>query len=184
MKSILMCAASLALAMTGAGCKKGGGAGDCAAAITKGVDAMTASGADRMKAAPPEMQAKMTEATAKLKGVITNRCTEDKWPAEVIDCYGAAQKREDLRACRAKLPAESAAKLQKEEMDVMMGAGFGGMRGPHGPGMGMGGGSGMGGPDHPDTLQGSGVPPAPPAQGTATAPPPPAMGSAAAGSAK
>ena len=83
----------------------------------------------------------MDDVGVKLKGVITNRCTEDKWSAEVVDCYAAAQKREDLRTCRAKLPPDSAAKLQKEEMDVMVGAGFGGMR-PHGMSMG---GSG----DHP-----------------------------------
>jgi hypothetical protein len=164
MKTILFCTA---LALLGCGGKKG--AGNCADAIGKGVDTMMAAGAKRMENAPPDQKAKMDEAAVKLKGVITNRCTEDKWSAEVVDCYASAQKREDLRNCRAKLPPDSAAKLQKEEMDVMAGAGFGGMR-PHGMGMG---GSG----DHPDSLQGN-VPP--PAEGTATAPPPPSMGSAVA----
>ena len=163
MKTILFCTA---LAVLGCGGKKG--AGNCADAIGKGVDTMMAAGAKRMENAPPDQKAKMDEAAIKLKGVITNRCTEDKWSAEVVDCYAAAQKREDLRSCRAKLPPDSAAKLQKEEMEVMVGAGFGGMR-PHGMGMG---GSG----DHPDSLQGN-VPA--PAEGSATAPPP-SMGSAVA----
>ncbi|MEO8846347.1 MAG: hypothetical protein ABI591_33300 [Kofleriaceae bacterium] len=159
MKTILFCTA---LTLLGCGSKKG--AGNCAEAIGKGVDTMMAAGAKRMENAPPEQKAKMEEAAVKLKGVITNRCTEDKWPAEVVDCYSTAQKREDLRNCRAKLPPESAAKLQKEEMEVMIGAGFGGMR-PHGMGAG---GSG----DHPESLQGNA-----PAMGSATAP---AMGSATA----
>lgn len=165
MKTILFCTA---LALLGCGSKKG--AGNCAEAIGKGVDTMMAAGAKRMENAPPEQKAKMDEAAVKLKGVITNRCTEDKWSSEVVDCYATAQKREDLRNCRTKLPPESAAKLQKEEMEVMIGAGFGGMR-PHGMGSGAG--------EHPEALQGN-VPPPPPAAGTATTPPPPAMGSATA----
>ncbi len=143
MKTILFCSALALL-----GCKKGSSASNCADAINKGVDTMMAAGAKRMENAPAEMKAKMDEAAVKLKGVITNRCTEDKWPAEVITCYASATKREDLRDCRAKLPQDQQAKLQSEEMQVMMGAGFGGMRphgmgGPGGPGMG---GPGMGGP--------------------------------------
>ena len=44
---------------------------------------MMAAGAKRMENAPPEMKAKMEEVAVKLKGVITNRCTEDKWSADV-----------------------------------------------------------------------------------------------------
>ena len=168
MKTILFCTA---LALLGCGSKKG--AGSCAESIGKGVDTMMAAGAKRMENAPPDQKAKMDEVAVKLKGVITNRCTEDKWSAEVVDCYANAKKREDLRNCRSKLPPESATKLQTEEQAVMMSAGFGGMR-PHGMGMGMGG-SG----EHPDTLQGN-VPPPPPAEGSATGP---TGGSAATGSA-
>jgi hypothetical protein len=137
---------------------------------------MMAAGAKNAENAPAEMKAKMDEAGVKLKGVMTNRCTEDKWSAEVIDCYGKAQKREDLRDCRTKLPQEQQAKLQSEMMQAMMGAGMGGMR-PHG----MGGPGGPGGAPAPD---GSGMqaPPAPAApavpEGSAMVPPPPA-GSAA-----
>ncbi len=129
----------------------------------------------------------MDEASGKLKGVFVKRCTEDKWPADVVDCYANAQKREDLRACRTKLPAESSQKLQKEEMEIMVGAGFGGR--PHGmggsgmeghpgmgaPGMGgpgMEGHPGMGAPTTPPDGSGMAPPPAP------TPPTPPAAGSA------
>src|SRR3954469_5697374 len=137
MKTILFCAA-LALV----GCKKGSSASSCADSITKGVDTMTAAGAKRMEGAPPEMKAKMEEAVVKLKGVITNRCTEDKWSADVIDCYAKAEKREDLKACRSKLPQDQQAKLQAEEIQVMMSSGVG-SRGHGAGGPGRGGGPGM-----------------------------------------
>ncbi|HET9992756.1 MAG TPA: hypothetical protein VFQ65_29680 [Kofleriaceae bacterium] len=126
MKAILFCSALALVA-----CKKGSSASSCADAINKGVDTMMAAGAKRMEGAPPEMKTKMEETAVKLKGVMTNRCTEDKWSADVIDCYSKAEKRADLRDCRAKLPQDQQAKLQSEETQVMMGAGFGGMR-PHG----------------------------------------------------
>ena len=144
MKAILFCSA---LALVGFGCKKGSSASSCADAINKGVDTMMAAGAKRMEGAPPDMKAKMEETAVKLKGVITNRCTEDKWSADVIDCYSKAQKRTDLRDCRNKLPEDQQQKLQAEEQAVMLGAGFGGMR-PHGD---------MGSGDHPP--MGSAVPP-------------------------
>jgi hypothetical protein len=158
MKAILFCSA---LALVGFGCKKGSSASSCADAINKGVDTMMAAGAKRMEGAPPDMKAKMDETAVKLKGVITNRCTEDKWPAEVIDCYSKAQKRTDLRDCRNKLPEDQQQKLQSEEQAVMLGAGFGGMR-PHGD---MGG-TGMA--DHPP--MGTAVPTAP-TDGSGMAPP-------------
>ncbi|MEO6771917.1 MAG: hypothetical protein ABI467_02715 [Kofleriaceae bacterium] len=132
MKAILFCSALALVA-----CKKGSSASSCTDAINKGVDTMMAAGAKRMEGAPAEMKAKMEETAVKLKGVMTNRCTEDKWSADVVDCYAKAQKRTDLRDCRSKLPADQQQKLQTEETQVMMGAGFGGMR-PHGQMMGSG----------------------------------------------
>jgi len=167
MKAILFCSA---LALVGVGCKKGSSASSCADAINKGVDTMMAAGAKRMEGAPPEMKAKMDEMAVKLKGVITNRCTEDKWSAEVIDCYSKAQKRTDLRDCRNKLPQDQQAKLQSEETSVMLGAGFGGGMRPHD----------MGGSGAPPVADGSGMAAPAPAGSAATLAP---AGSAA-GSAK
>src|SRR5258707_14752544 len=147
----------LVLALIGCGAKKDSGAGACSDAIAKGVDAMMAAGAKRMEAmgaAAADMKAKMDEAAVKLKGVITNRCTEDKWSSEVIDCYGKATSRDELKTCRAKLPPEQSAKLQAEEMEVMRSM-MGGM-GPRGMHGGMGG-PGMGGSGM--TPSGSAAPP-------------------------
>lgn len=156
MKSILFCCA---IALVGVGCKKGGGGGNCDS-VAKGVDNMTAAGSKRMENAPPEMKAKMEEAAGKMKGVLVKRCSEDKWSGDVVDCYANAQKREDLRACRTKLPAEQAQKLQQEEMQVMMGAGMG--MGGH-----MHGGMGSGAPAGSDM-----APPPAPTDGSGMAPPP------------
>ncbi len=146
-------------------CKKGGGGGDCADAIGPSIDKMTAAGAKRMEAAPPELKAKMDEAASKLKVAIINRCTTDKWSSEVVDCYKKSEKREDLAACRTKLPEDQATALRKDEMAVMASVGVGrGMMGGHGPG-------GPGGPGGPAPAGSGDVtgtpPPAPPAGGPA-----------------
>jgi hypothetical protein len=95
--------------------------------------------------------------TSKLKGVLVNRCTEDKWSAEIIDCTAKASSRDELKACQAKLPPEQAAKLQTEIIEVMRsGMGSMGMGRPHG-------------------MMGTTPPPA----GSDTAAPPPPAGSAA-----
>lgn len=178
MKTILFVITMSAVAAVGAGCSKKGGAGDCAGAVSKGVDTMMAAGQKRMESMPggmpADIKAKMDEASGKLKTVIANRCTEDKWSAEIIDCYNKAATREDLKACRAKLPPEQASKLQSEEMQVMSQMmGGGGMPGGHEHGMG-----GMHGGMQPSMSGGSG---APAADGSAAPAPAPATpGSAAA----
>ncbi|CAN5570343.1 hypothetical protein BH11MYX1_BH11MYX1_53220 [soil metagenome] len=175
MKTILVCAALALL-----GCKKGGAGSpsECAGAIGPSVDKMTAAGAKRMAAAnvAPELEARMAEAASKLKVAILNRCTTDHWPAEVLACYKKAENREDLSACRAKLPEDQAKALHTDELGVMTSIGVGrGMMGGHG---GMGG-PGSGGPAGSEVI--GTPPPSPPAGG-------PAAGSAsvpaAAGSAK
>lgn len=175
MKTMCTLAIGALLALSAlSGCsKKGGGADACGDSVAKGVDTMMAAGQKRMESSgsmAPEMKAKMDEAATKLKAAITARCTEDKWPAEVIDCYGKATSREDLKACRAKLPSDASQKLQADEMKVMMstmgGGGMGHMGGPHmgGPHMGgpeMGSGAPPAGSGAP-SMAGSGAPPIPP----------------------
>jgi len=180
-----------------AGCKKGGSAASqCSDAVSKGVDKMIAMRQQKLdeqgSAMPPELKARMEERAKKmgevagsLKQAITNRCTEDKWSADVIKCYGGAASMEELRKCRQMLPQDQQAKLQAEEMQVMMksmgggmGPGMGGMPPGHegmgGPGMGgmPPGHEGMGGP-------GMGGPPPAGSAGSAAAPAPAPAGSAA-----
>ena len=128
-----------------AGCKKGGSAAsNCSEAVGKGVDKMIAMRQQKLdeqgSALAPELKARMEERSKKmgevageLKTAITNRCTEDKWSADVIKCYGNAGSMEELRSCREKLPQDQQAKLKSDEMQVMMKV-MGGMGGP--PGMG------------------------------------------------
>lgn len=149
-----------------AGCKKGGSsASQCSDAIGKGVDKMISLRKAKLEQnpVPPELKAKMEERAKKmdemsgeLKQAITNRCTADKWSADVIKCYGDSTSMEEIRKCREKLPADQQAQLKNDEMAVMMKS-MGGMPGAHSMG-----GPGMGG---------------------APATPPPAAGSAAEGSA-
>src|SRR3569623_1194135 len=107
-----------------AGCKKSR-TSNCADAIGKGVDKMIAMRKDRLaaqgSAMPPELKAR--------KQAMTNRCTEDKWSADVIKCYGTATAMEEIRKCREMLPQDQQDKLKAEEMQVMMKT-MGGAGGP------------------------------------------------------
>ncbi len=171
-----------------AGCKKGGSAASqCSDAVGKGVDKMIAMRKQKLDEQgsnlPPELKARMDERSKKmgevataLKQAITNRCTEDKWPEDVIKCYDTAASMEELRACRQKLPADQQTKLQSEEMQVMMKTMGGGMGGPPGMGQMPPGHEGMGGPGM------GGMPPAP-GSAAASAPAGSAAAPAPAGSA-
>src|SRR5262249_4174571 len=99
-----------------AGCSKHAD-NQCAGAVGKGLDKMLS--LRWQGSAPPPA---IVEAMGKLKGVITNRCVEDKWSSEVIDCYAKSAGMADLRACRQKLPPDQQAKLQAEELQVMASA--------------------------------------------------------------
>ena len=148
---------ALALALSLFGCKKKSAASECSSAVSKGVDKMISMRKQRLDEQgsnlPPELKARMDERSKKmdevsgaLKQAMTNRCTEDKWSADVIKCYDSADSMEAIRSCRQKLPADQQQKLQAEEMQVMMKA----MGGPGGMG-GMPGHPNMGGmPGHPD----------------------------------
>jgi hypothetical protein len=118
----------IALALV-AGCSKKGGSDACADAVNKAVDQMMGRVAGGEM--PEEAKAAMKSRGDDLKKVIINRCTQDKWAPEVIDCYAKAASRPDIMACRAKLPPEQGRQLMQEEMQVMMSGGGMGMA-PHG----------------------------------------------------
>jgi hypothetical protein len=199
MKSTLVLALTLSLF---AGCKKGSSASSCSSAVSKGVDKMIAARRQKLDEQgsnlPPELKARMDERSkmmdevaGPLKQTMTNRCTEDKWSADVLKCYDAASSMEEIRACGKKLPAEQQQKLQADVMQVMMktmGGQPGGMGGMPGHPDGMGGDPMHGAPGGAPGQNGAppSVPPtegsAAPAAGSAAAPAP--AGSAAAGSAK
>jgi hypothetical protein len=104
----------LALVLVGCGSKPSQ-TSTCADAIGKGVDQLVGKRQADGGAVPPALAERMT----KLKQVLVNRCTEDKWSTEIMDCYAKAATREDFKACRSKLAPEAQAKLQMEEMAIM-----------------------------------------------------------------
>ena len=161
-----------------AGCKKGGSAASqCSDAVSKGVDKMIAMRKQKLDEQgsnlPPELKARMDERSKKmgevagpLKQTMTNRCTEDKWSADVLKCYDATSSMEEIRTCGHSLPADQQQTLQADVMQVMMKA-MGGQ-----PGMGgMPGHPNMGGPGMPGAPGGApdqnGAPPAVPPTGSA-----------------
>src|SRR6185436_9641465 len=122
-----------------------GGASACANAAAKGVASLSGG---------PEAGG----VKEKLQAIYTTRCTEDKWPAEVIQCFETAVGMQGLKTCRGKLSPELAAKVQAEIMGAMAGAaGMMGGRAPMGhpgtapagdpaAGAGAAGGNAPGGP--------------------------------------
>ncbi len=54
-----------------------------------------------------------------LRGALNTRCTEDKWPADVLGCLGTVKKREDIQACIGKLPKDLSDKATAEIMKTM-----------------------------------------------------------------
>ena len=68
---------------------------------------------------PAEQKTVMKDKGGKLQAVLQKRCVEDKWSADVIACYRAATSMNDMRGCRAKLPADQGQKVLSEEVGVM-----------------------------------------------------------------
>jgi hypothetical protein len=112
MKTVLYVVAA-ALALTGCSKKSESGAaagGPCADAMAKAVGAMPGGpGAGDVQ--------------AKLKTILTTRCTEDKWPAAVVDCYAKSTDMMSMKQCREMLPADQKEKVIGEIRAVMMAGG-------------------------------------------------------------
>jgi len=118
------------------GCSKSGS--DCATSIGKGMEKFAEQAKSR--APNPEMQQAMTDMAGKLKDTLIKRCTEDKWPSEVVNCFTTASDRPAMQQCQQKLSDEQRDKVIADIRQVMMG---GGMKMP--PGMA----------GHPDGLKGA-----------------------------
>ena len=149
--------------LAAAGCSKK--TSDCDAAIGKAIDNFA--GSIKTEAPNPQVQQTRLTVIGKLRGALTQRCTEDKWPPEVVSCFRTAVSMKDMQGCQAKLGEAQRGKLLTQIRQVMMGS-----MGPRMP-------TGMAG--HPPMLGGSGAAPAPagsdaPAGGSAA---PEAGGSAA-----
>jgi hypothetical protein len=175
--------------LAAAGCSKQ--ASDCETSINKGMDNFAAS--VKTAGLNPAMQTARMDVVTKLRTTLTQRCNEDKWPAEVVSCFTTVATMKEMQACQSKLSNEQRTKLVGEIRQIMMGA----MRMPNGvpghPSTLAPGGAGSAAPDgsggmagsHPDPAAGSAAPasgsapatpPAPPAAGSGAAPSPGAPG--------
>jgi len=149
MKSI-----ALVALLAAAGCSKTGP--DCGPPINKGMDKMAAAlKANPAAAANPQRMEAMMGVVDKLRTAMTQRCTEDKWPAEALPCFAEVSGQREVRACEDKLTPDQRTKLTQQLQQIMLG-----MRNQ----------PGMGGPMHAD----------PAAASAGSAPPGSAAGSPAA----
>jgi hypothetical protein len=133
------------LAAAGCGGKKTDNSAEpssaCAGSINKGMDGMTAS--LKARGSNAEVPEALLSILGKLRTALTERCTQDKWSAEALDCYKAVTSQPEVRACQAKLTEEQRTKLSAQLRQVMMG----GAQMPQGM-------------NHPPMLQGSSGSPA------------------------
>jgi len=110
------------------GCKKKGGAGDCASTVNSAVDRMMdqqmkegmKEGGDKMT---PEMK-KMAEDMAnqmkpKMKAAMTKSCTDDKWSADALKCMDDAKTMDEMEKCEAKLTPDQKKNMDKAMNDAM-----------------------------------------------------------------
>ncbi|HEU4727187.1 MAG TPA: hypothetical protein VFT22_04845 [Kofleriaceae bacterium] len=154
---MIVCVALLALA--GCGSKKSSESSECEVAIGKGL----ASYADKIKSMSPTPQAQEGRLAMidRLRGTLTKRCTEDKWPPNVVTCFSTVESMRDIQTCQARLSDEQRTKLMTEIRQVMMS-----VRGSMGMPPGV--------PGHPPMLGGS-------ASGSGASQPPGSGGPAAPG---
>jgi hypothetical protein len=158
----------------------GGGGDACTVATAKAVDQMIGT---RLKRMESRAGSDMTDRKAKIEEQATQlkNCNDDKWAADVVECFGSAGTREAMQGCRAKLPQDQQQALMADEMKVMMAGRGSGMHGGfrhEGMGSSMGQGPAMG---SGSAMSGSGsATTTPPPTGSATTTPPAAgSGSAA-----
>jgi hypothetical protein len=99
-----------------AGCSKKGS--DCDASIGKGIDNFAAT--IKASAPNPQIQENKLSMLGKLRGTLTQRCTNDKWSPEVVSCFATVATMKDMQACQGKLSSEQRTRLLDEVREIMM----------------------------------------------------------------
>jgi hypothetical protein len=94
---------------------------DCATAIARGLDNVTEQLA--VNAPDPALRAGMRAQSARLQGVLIERCTEDKWPSEVISCLASVRERTGVQVCVGQLSEDRRRALLTELRTSLMGQG-------------------------------------------------------------
>jgi len=122
--------------LAAAGCSKKS-ASDCEGAMAKATDSLLATVKSN---ASQQVRDSLKEIAGRLRTALTQRCTEDKWLPEVVECYSKLTSQAEMQTCETKLSPEQRTKLRKDLIQVMTSTQM--------PGAGRG---------HPPTLAGSGA---------------------------
>jgi hypothetical protein len=85
---------------------------DCDAAVDQGIKRLTTG----FKAYAPDPQTveSGTRTLEQIQGTLVRRCTVDRWPAEVTQCFATMNSGTDLQACQSRLSPEHASRLSTE----------------------------------------------------------------------
>lgn len=85
---------------------------DCDAAVDQGIKRLTAG--FRAYAPDPQTLESGTRGFEQLQGTLVRRCTVDRWPAEVTQCFATMNSGTDLQACQSRLSPDHASRLTAE----------------------------------------------------------------------
>ena len=85
---------------------------DCDAAVDQGIKRLTAG--FRMHAPDPQTLESGTHSFEQIQGTLVRRCTVDRWPAEVTQCFATMTSGTELQACQSRLGPDHASRLSAE----------------------------------------------------------------------
>jgi len=102
--------------LAAAGCSKKGS--DCEVSIGQGIEGFAAT--IKAKAPNPQIQESKLGMLGKLRGTLTQRCTQDKWAPEVVSCFATVAAMKDLQACQQKLSTDQRTRLTEEIRGIMV----------------------------------------------------------------
>ena len=85
---------------------------DCDAAVDQGIKRLTAG--FRAYAPDPQTLETGTHNFEQIQGTLARRCTVDRWPSDVTQCFATMESRTDLQACQSRLGSDSASRLTAE----------------------------------------------------------------------
>jgi hypothetical protein len=85
---------------------------DCDAAVDQGIKRLTAG--FRAYAPDPQTVESGTRTLEQIQGTLVRRCTIDRWPAEVTQCFATMDSGTDLQACQSRLSPDHASRLSTE----------------------------------------------------------------------
>jgi hypothetical protein len=85
---------------------------DCDAAVDQGIKRLTSG--FRAYAPDPQTLASGTRTLEQIEGTLVRRCTVDRWPSEVTQCFASMNSGTDLQTCQSKLSPDSSSRLSTE----------------------------------------------------------------------